>query len=405
MARHSLSQVADHVLLHQLVTLVVRDRATTASLLAHLAEVEQRRLYAPSGCASMHEYCVKRLRMSEDAAYRRIRAARAAHKFPTIFDLLADGALNLTSVLLLAPQLRPANALELLSAASGKDKAGVEALLAKHFPQPDLPALIQRVDAPQLAPAPVSDTVNLRPAIALPPSAPAPLAPLAPERYALQLTVPQSTHDKLRYAQSLLGHAVPSGDLARVLDRALETLIAVLERRKFAPNARTRPSAAPWKARTVPAATRREVWQRDGGRCTFANDHGERCESATRLEFDHVTPVAQGGESTAANLRLRCRAHNQLAADRAFGAGFMQRKREGARRETPEDRDVSNALRLLGFRAEEARHGASLGAAMTGATLEQRLRVALSALAPSCVRIAPGAPPRCAARAESSKAI
>jgi 5-methylcytosine-specific restriction endonuclease McrA len=48
------------------------------------------------------------------------------------------------------------------------------------------------------------------------------------------------------------------------------------------------------------------------------------------LEFDHIDPVACGGESTKANLRLLCRAHNQHAAERAFGAEFMERKRSDA---------------------------------------------------------------------------
>ena len=386
MARHSLSHVADHVLLHELAMLVARDRVTTAALLAHLAEVEERRLYAPTGCASMYEYCVKRLRMSEDAAYRRIRAARAARKFPAIFDLVADGALSLTTILILAPHLRPENVAELVSAASGKDKAGVEALLAARFPQADLPAIIQRVDTSQLAPAPVSASVNPLPAKTLP-SARMPhrprLTPLAPERFALQLTVSQSTHEKLRHAQSLLGHAVPSGDLAQVLDRALDALIAKLEQRRFAPNARTRPGGAKPKGHVIPASTRREVWQRDGGRCTFVSERGQRCESRTRLEFDHVTPVAQGGESTTANLRLRCRTHNQLAADRAFGAGFMTRKRNAARAErAARDPEIESALRGLGLSAIEARSVCERAAADPAASVEQRLRGVLPLLAP-----------------------
>jgi len=72
---------------------------------------------------------------------------------------------------------------------------------------------------------------------------------------------------------------------------------------------------------------RREVWARDGGRCTFTGAAGRQCGANRGLEFDHVQPVARGGAATVENLRLRCRAHNQLEADRAFGAGFMQKKR------------------------------------------------------------------------------
>jgi len=48
------------------------------------------------------------------------------------------------------------------------------------------------------------------------------------------------------------------------------------------------------------------------------------------------TPDARGGEATAANLRLRCRAHNQYEAERAFGESFMlgERERERERAKT-----------------------------------------------------------------------
>jgi hypothetical protein len=52
------------------------------------------------------------------------------------------------------------------------------------------------------------------------------------------------------------------------------------------------------------------------------------------LEFDHREPVVRGGEATAENLHVVCRSHNQYAAERSLGAGFMERKRaeaQGAR--------------------------------------------------------------------------
>jgi hypothetical protein len=47
--------------------------------------------------------------------------------------------------------------------------------------------------------------------------------------------------------------------------------------------------------------------------------------------LDHVEPLARGGDATVANLRLRCRTHNQYEAERSFGSEFMHRKREEAR--------------------------------------------------------------------------
>jgi 5-methylcytosine-specific restriction endonuclease McrA len=70
---------------------------------------------------------------------------------------------------------------------------------------------------------------------------------------------------------------------------------------------------------------RREVWIRDGGRCQFPLENGELCGSTHRLQFDHLHPVALGGESTVTNLRLACAAHNLLAARRVFGDALMDR--------------------------------------------------------------------------------
>ena len=88
MRDYALAHLSDAVLLRDLAALVVRDRVTTSTLLAHIAEVDARRLYVPAGYPSMHAYCVEELRLSEDAAYKRIQAARAARQFPALFAAL-----------------------------------------------------------------------------------------------------------------------------------------------------------------------------------------------------------------------------------------------------------------------------------------------------------------------------
>ena len=267
MPRYSLSHLADHVLVRDLAAIVAQDRETTATLLAHLAEVDARKLYLPAAYPSMFAYCVGELRLSEDAAAKRIQVARVARRCPVIFEALADGRLHLSGAVLLAPRLTPDNCDGLLAAVVGKTRAEIEKLVAAHFPRPDVPTLVQAVATPatpgQHAPGHVEALVN-----PLPPTLVTPrpkLTPLAPERFALQLTISQRGHDNLRYAQALLGHAVPSGDLSQVLERALEVLVEKLEQRRFAATSRSRPRRGTPKGRHIPAAVRREVWQRDGG--------------------------------------------------------------------------------------------------------------------------------------------
>jgi hypothetical protein len=155
--------------------------------------------------------------------------------------------------------------------------------------------------------------------------------PLAPQRFALQLTIGESTHEKLRYAQELLGSYSPTAELAPLLDRALDALIAQLERAKFAATEQPRAARRPARgSRTIPAHVKRAVWRRDKGRCTFVSDSGHRCEEKRDLEFNHRLEFARGGEATVEGIELLCRAHNQFKAERTFGAGFMSRKREEA---------------------------------------------------------------------------
>jgi len=156
--------------------------------------------------------------------------------------------------------------------------------------------------------------------------------PLAPQRFALQVTIDEELHQDLRYAQELLSHELSPGDVAAVLKMAVKALISQLEKRRFA--AADKPRLGQTQrgktVRHIPAAVRRAVWKRDGGQCTFVGENGHRCAERRYVQFDHALEVARGGDSSVANLRLRCRAHNQYTAERAFGADFMRHKRIAA---------------------------------------------------------------------------
>jgi hypothetical protein len=140
--RYARSHLSDHAVMLSLTRSNTQELASTADLLADIAEVDARRLYRPAGCSSMFAYCVEVLRRSEVAAYKRIRAARAARRFPVIFDMLADGRMHLTGVVLLAPCLTEHTAEELLVAATRKTTKQIERLLAEHFPRPDVPTRV-----------------------------------------------------------------------------------------------------------------------------------------------------------------------------------------------------------------------------------------------------------------------
>ena len=135
----------------------------------------------------------------------------------------------------------------------------------------------------------------------------------------MQFTVGRDTvREAAAGARSATTHC-PNGDPAAIFDRALTLLLAELSKSKFAAAKRPRPgrAAAPG-SRHIPAAVRREVWHRDGGRCAFLGEQG-RCIETGFLEFHHVVPFAKGGATTSQNLELRCRAHNVYEAEQQFG--------------------------------------------------------------------------------------
>ena len=350
-------RLTDDALRRDLRTLVAHDRTTTVRLLIHMAEFDSRRLYRADGYPSMHAYCVGELKMSDDVANKRIRSARKARVHPKILLGLADGSLTLTAVAMLSRHLTDETAPDLLAAAAGRTIAQIGELIAERFPQPDLATLVRPLPERQrltavVSPAepPICQELAARPVethvvFASPP--PAKVTPLAPERYGVQFTIGREDRELLEQAKALLSHQIPSRDEAQVFVHALRALVRQLEKRKFGATDKPRKSARESKnPRHISARLRRAVHERDGGRCTFVAENGHRCEARGFLEFDHVLEVARGGQSTMANVRLRCRAHNQYTAEQTYGAELMKAKREEAaktRTEAPRDVQLSRA--------------------------------------------------------------
>src|SRR5688572_19519892 len=143
----------DSALLSAVNRLAGRGRAAGAELVAHLAELETRNLHLAAGYSSLFAYCCDVLLLSEHEAYHRIEAARAARRFPVILELLAQGAINLTTVRLLARHLTADNHLQVLESARGRKKAQVEEIAARLAPAPDVPVSIRKLPAPTSLPA------------------------------------------------------------------------------------------------------------------------------------------------------------------------------------------------------------------------------------------------------------
>jgi hypothetical protein len=313
--RYRLEGLGNDQLLAALPVLVQRGNENTADLLAHLAELDERKLYLDLGYPSLFAYCIEVLGLCESAAGRRTTATRVCRRFPDAFARVARGELHLSALCAMNPHLNQENAVELFEACSNKTRRQVEEALAKRFPRADVKAQIRRL------PAGFG------------------LDPLSDNRYGVHFTADGEFRELLEKARALTSHQIPTGNLASLMKLALEALIRETEKKRFAVG--RKPKAHPpggrnvegRRSRHVPAAVARQVYLRDDGQCTFVAQDGKRCGARDFIEIDHINPFAVGGASNAENLRLRCRAHNQQHARTCFGKGYIQATIARARRD------------------------------------------------------------------------
>jgi len=441
MHRFSRMHLSPEVAMSRLDAIDLEEKSKTAESVALIAVLDHRRDYLGAGYSCMLEYCMGRLHMSQARAFRRIQVARVALKFPQVFELLADGRLSVATASVLAPNLTPESAVELLAASAFRSRDEILRLLAERsrvvatVPAGSSGASLVETGTSSPAPGQVNSLEDLCAppvdAAALGPQAPARadnsrrgrISPSATGGYDVRLTITNEEHDVLRRATALLGHAVPSGDPALIYARAMQHYLVHLEKQRFGAQSGVRKpetavpqakhvgtsSASPapgqvngLRGRSIPKAMRRQVWERDSGRCAFVSKDGHRCGSTTRVEIDHITPIAMGGTTTPDNLRLLCRAHNQFEAERLLGKDHVQLKRDIAQFERAKTKaaaraskarkqardeagqarhdDLHAALRGLGFTQPEALRGAALADAMPEASLDACLRHALTVL-------------------------
>ena len=314
MDRYSRTHLADDSLLDSLHLRARQGCQDTADLLADIGETARRKLYVHHGYPSMEAYCVRVLHFSHDAAKKRVQVARKGWWLPVIFEAIADGRVHLSGMARLVPFLDEENVHELIEAATHRTCRDIELVLAERFPRAVVAEAVEEVAGG--AARHFSNRSGVK--------------PLAPGRHLVQFTIGDADLEQLQYALQLLSHRNPEGNLAFLNRVAVDLLITELENQKLGITDDPRDTPPSASGRTIPRAVRRQVVERDGWQCSYVSPAGRRCESRWLLEFDHVHEFARGGESTADNVRLLCRAHNQWAAECTYGVGFMEAKRQEA---------------------------------------------------------------------------
>ena len=381
MARHTLGNLSDNILLSRLHKLVKQEKQTTLSVLLHLAEVDRRDLYLGYGFSSLFDYCVGALGYSRSAAGRRIASARCLRRFPEVHTLLDSGEVNLTTIGHVASILNDENKDLLLSEILGKTERQVESIVARYKPPiayrdrvrpvrvvvPDLgqntenrrnPLILNSrsgsgdrsncgiVDrhengATQCEFAALTESRKKSPNMTG-------SAGRTEQRLLIQFLATKEFMGKLGEVKSLLSHKMPGGSFEDVFEAVLDEFLdrhshaKRTQRREKRKEQSKQSKHAPKKqpqtpksssdaqktsqqkrTRHIPASIRDKVFTRDNAKCTFTGTNGKRCGSTHGLQIDHIKPFARGGQNTLSNLRLLCGKHNRLEARRVLGFDVM----------------------------------------------------------------------------------
>jgi hypothetical protein len=356
-----LGLVSDDQLRQNLATLLTNGYRTEARIVAHLAELEERKLHTKDANESLFAHCTGRLGLSNSEAFHRITVARVARQFPVIFELLERRELHLTAVCLLRDYLTAENHCELLAAAAHKTKWQVQELIARRFPRPDVASSVRKLPARALpapdlpsppAPSLPAQTAGVAAQLAQPGAAqaaplvasalPFPFAtragsepgveksigskvliePTSEARYRIQLNASSSLKEKLDQARALISHSNPSGDIAVVIERALDLLIEKVEKRRFGKTERPR------RARNARASSAGAVLIGDTP-AEQADTRRGRASNAIDAQGGSVDGIPDDWSVQAKSLELAAR-----RADRKQGAkrsGSISRAKAGHR--------------------------------------------------------------------------
>jgi hypothetical protein len=293
----NLKSVSDLDLLRDTKHYANQEKENGIKVLHHLREIDARKLFAPN-YSTLFNYCLGELGYSEGSAARRIQTMRLLRDIPEYENKLHDGSTNESN--LSAAQTffnrekkkkgksySKEQKLEVLKEMEGKSTREAQQALAAISPES------ARRDHTK---------------------------PINAEETEIRFTANKALMEKLEKIRNLLGHKLSDQQFASLFEELADIALKKLEPEKDVSPALAKVS----ETRYIPAKVKRAVWHRDKAQCTHVDSKNKRCTSKHALQYEHIIPFAKGGKTSVENLKLLCRAHNQIAAIQAYGLTKMR---------------------------------------------------------------------------------
>jgi hypothetical protein len=366
----NLRNLSNKDLLEKTSRLVAHERETIVEVLHHLREIERRMLYAEVGYPSLLSYCVRELKYSESAAYRRISAMRLIKEIPEAEAKIMSGSLTLNNATQAQVHFRKTKTKQidekkaLLLEIESLSSRECERALAEKRGESAPPERAHPISASKTYVSFIVDkeTEHLHRQLEIELGHSMDLSTLVKEtaRLSLQFLALRKEQRAAANArgsnqarakamrrrdqesctatpapeasEEIMAHDSTSSD-SHDNESSMDSELTVLTISAIAKTGTPgqsgnppSPSSLPSSSRYIKAAVRREVWQQCRGRCQYRDPQsGRQCEETQRLQIEHRIPYALGGSNETPNLTLLCPTHNRLAAVRAFGHATLQR--------------------------------------------------------------------------------
>ncbi|MFM6928424.1 MAG: HNH endonuclease [Bdellovibrio sp.] len=313
--------ISNSELIQRLEKLVRTERKITHLVLLHIAEVEERKVYADLGFDGMYSYLTRGLGYSEGSAYRRLQSARLLKQVPAVAGKIEDGSLNLSQLTQVQKCLKESArkgesvsveyTLEVLTKLENKNSFETQKTLALEL---NLPIEHHQKVKPQ-----------------------------QDESVRIEITLTKEQFAELEQAKNFLSHICPDGNLPEIIatlakkynqskvssrkatpiviatgqDSVSDPKIKGLEETSLQVPLRKSVSN-PIHRQYISVHNKRSLLSKAQHRCEYKSSKTHRrCESKYKLEIDHRLPIALGGTNEYQSLRVLCQTHNALAARQA----------------------------------------------------------------------------------------
>jgi hypothetical protein len=263
-----------------------------SDLISILQEIDHCRAYREFGFKSLFEYATQSLKLSESVSFNLITIARKSREVPQLQAMIQNQEITVSNARMVASVLTPENQERWLPVAATFSKRELEKEIAKEFPETKVQESARYVSE---------------------------------KRIELKLGISEELHEMLKRTQDLVSTQMgEAANFEETLKTVLEFYIEKKDpHRKAERAAQSSPvpgqvsynrygTSKPSNPRIIPAKLQHAIRLREGSQCAYRSIHGERCHEKRWLDFHHLKPISQGGQTTLENLTLLCRGHHQL---------------------------------------------------------------------------------------------